>query len=174
MDLGSPIFRSRAAQERDQRAPVELSRERDAESFQNGRHQVHGFGKIVNDPAARGVGFRARVADDTGHMEMAVEIAAPAVKPVVAELIAMIGAENDNCIIVLRRFFKTRNQAADLRVDLRAVAVIGGAHGPVVGRRAVAGRDGAAEIFGQALVVDEPCHPGMLRADGVGSIGARR
>ena len=111
-------------QRRQQRKAVALTRDFETEPVEHGRHEVDVFGEVVENPAAAGVGFVARVAHDQRDVVGLIVETELRHQPVIAELLAVIGGENDQRLLPVAAFFQHLEQAAEVIVDLADQAEI--------------------------------------------------
>ena len=127
----APIGRALAAAEREQRAPVVARWRRHADPLQDRRHDVHrlGEGRDLLSGCCSGI------ADDERDVVRFGEVAFLAEHPVIAEHLAMIAGDDDQCFIGEAPFLDLAEQPAELCVHLADHAAIGRAELREIGGR---------------------------------------
>ena len=106
------------ATERQQGMAVALHGNIDANQFQNGGHNVDTLGEGVDHGAACLLGYRPWNADYKWHLEGLIKVAVLGKRPVITQVFAVIGGENNQGVIIAAGLFQVIKQPPDLRIDL--------------------------------------------------------
>ena len=126
MRLGPPVVRRLTSDEGHERRAVALHRHLQAEPVENGWHDVYVLGKGIDLAAPTSLRRRLGVADDEGDVKGFVEIPALALQVVIAEVLTMIGSEDDEGLVVLAGALQLIDDASDMVVDLAHQSIVGG------------------------------------------------
>ncbi len=104
----------------------DVARHRAAEMLDEGRREVDGLDEGVAGRPARGVSLRRGVDDDQRHLDRDLVEQVLLAEPVVAEIVAMVGGEDDHGLVREPLLVEELEQHAELVVDLADEAHIGG------------------------------------------------
>ena len=124
--LGPPFVRRLTSDEWHECRAVALHRNLQAEPVKNGWHDVYVLGKRIDLAPSTSLRRRLGVADDKGDVKGFVEIPVLAMQVVIAEVLTMIGSEDDEGLVVLAGAFQLIDDASDMVVDLAHQPIVGG------------------------------------------------
>ena len=122
----APISPRPAAQRRDQRPSLHHMAGRvEAERVEDGRHHVHRLDQPRILRPARRIRRRGRVVDQHGHALDAVVEQLLLAQPVVAEVVAMVGGEDDQRVLPAAEPLQRRPHPAEMRIHLGDQPLVG-------------------------------------------------
>src|ERR1051326_2131048 len=117
MRLAPPIRGGLSGEPWHQRPPIAGMRYRPLRPFQDGWHYVDGLGEGIHlSPTHRG--GRVGITDDQGYVERALEITVLTEEPVIAELVAVIGGQEDQSLVVAAVGLERRDEPAERIVEV--------------------------------------------------------